>query len=316
MDRDFDSFDNDGLLVLNQAAGPRKARTLIVTGMARSGTSMVARALVAAGVHMGEIGDEIVYEDVEIGPALEASDTAALARIAAERDARFDVWGFKRPHLFSHAGPDVAASFRDPRFIITFRDPVAIAMRNRISELVTEACSLRDAAVDNRRCIEFALGLACPTMLVSYEKAVLRPDGFIEHLAAFCGLDLGASDRGRMVRSIEASRPAYLGAARRRFEGHVDGLRGSVVQGWCRQVGYDGPVPVEILVGGRRCAVTFADLERPDLAVVGFPSTRHGFAADIPGADSLGEEVLTVRVRDRLFELTGSGRRVSELRQV
>lgn len=45
-------------------------------------------------------------------------------------------WGFKRPDAFRVINDyvdDCVHIFRNPRFVITFRDPVAIAKRNEIS---------------------------------------------------------------------------------------------------------------------------------------------------------------------------------------
>lgn len=313
MDGGSQPFYNDGLLVLNSALPAEGPRTLIVSGIARSGTSMVAQALVTAGVFMGSDLDDVVFEDAEMAAALGALGRSALDGLVSRRNSRADVWGFKRPHIFSQRGPEVESAFRNPRFILTYRDPIAIAKRNGISELFHEAGSLRDAAGDIQRCVGFALGLTCPTLLVSYEKALQQPEAFADRLLGFCGLTVTPSCRARIAGSIDGSRQEYLNAARRRFEGHVDRIEHGVVHGWCRQVGVNEPVLLDVTVGDGPAVAVHADQLRPDLAGAGFAFLQHGFKADVSQLVRTGAEAVTVRVRDRTFELSGSGKTVVEL---
>ena len=307
------SLFNDGLIVLNPPSEQSATRTIVVSGVARSGTSMVAHALAEAGVHMGSNLDSIVFEDTEIADAIIGGDAKALARIVARRNRHHETWGFKRPHLFSHAGAELERSFRNPCFILTYRDPVAIARRNRIAEHFAEKSSLQAAVADLRHCVEFALGLTCPALLVSYEKALQQPACLVERLVSFCGLAATAEVRKRMEASIQASPAGYAQSARRRFEGYVDAVRGGVVHGWCRQHGDDAPVLLDITIGPATSVCVLADDFRVDLAELGFGTGHHAFHLDISAYAHFGNEVVTVRVHDRLFELQGSGRSVAEL---
>ena len=304
---------NDGLMTVNPRAVPPASKTIIVTGVARSGTSMVAHALALGGVFMGRGLDGVVFEDTEIADALIGGDAEALARLAAARNEQHQVWGFKRPHLFNNAGPELEHAFRNPHFIVTYRDPVAIAKRNRISEYFEEKAALRAAASDLQRCVEFALLLTCPALLVSYEKALQQPAALADSLAAFCGLALDEGVRERMAASIEANPAAYVEGSRRLFEGYVDCIRDGVVGGWCRQIGENAPVLLEISVGGAASVAVLANGFRGDLAEAGLGSGHHGFNLDISAHVPFGNEIVAVRVHDRVFELNGSGRTVAQL---
>ena len=304
---------NDGLITINAQPLCPETRTIIATGVARSGTSMVAQLLSMAGLFMGEDLDDIVFEDHAIMEAF-GSDTAdPLTRLVSLRNAHQNVWGFKRPHLFQHSAAELQAMFRNPRFILSFRDPVAIAQRNRISEHLGGAKALREAASDTQHCAAFALDLTCPVLMISYEKALLRPVALVEELVSFCGLAPSQDQRARMVAAIKASRDEYVQSARRIFQGYVDHMEGNVLTGWCWQVGVPAPLTLAVEIGGRPPVPVVADSFRADLAAAEIGSGCHGFRLDTSSLSPDGSERVTVRVFDRVFQLSGSGQTVGEL---
>ncbi|MBV9682512.1 MAG: hypothetical protein JO046_12020 [Solirubrobacterales bacterium] len=313
MEPDAEERHNFGFVTLNPGQAQRDHKTIIVTGVSRSGTSMVARALRAGGVFMGHQLDDVVYEDAEVADALERQDSECLARLAAERNAGFPVWGFKRPNLDEALPPEAARLFRNPRFVVSYRDPVAIARRNRISEHHDEAQALRAAAGASCRMVEFSLALPCPTLLVSYEKALQSPEAAVDRLISFCGLAVAPAARQEMIAAVEPNREAYSVGASRRFEGYIDRVADGVVHGWCWQRGVDQPVWVDVTIDACLAGLALADLFRPDLAQAGIGDGCHGFKADVSGFVRTGLEVVRVRVQGRVFELKNSGRRVREL---
>ena len=112
---------------------PGETRTLIVVGVARSGTSMVAGVLEKLGVFMGTRRDQIVFEDTELAAMLEAQPPIENARDwLRARDSVHQVWGWKRPDAFKYLSSYLPA-FRNPCLIVTFRDLLAISMRNAIA---------------------------------------------------------------------------------------------------------------------------------------------------------------------------------------
>ena len=82
--------------ILNQPLADQ-GRTLIVTGLQRSGTSVVAAILHHAGVFIGNEINDAVYEDEAIGRVLLARDIGALRRIVAERNAAASTLGLQAP---------------------------------------------------------------------------------------------------------------------------------------------------------------------------------------------------------------------------
>jgi hypothetical protein len=91
---------NPGVVCLNRPDQPSVQKTIIVVGIPRSGTSMVASALECMGVFMGQYIDQAVYEDIAIAHALESGDLPKLEGLIESRNRSHRVWGFKRPTAF------------------------------------------------------------------------------------------------------------------------------------------------------------------------------------------------------------------------
>ena len=294
---------NNGLIIRHAVGTDRSERTFIVSGLARSGTSMVARALHTAGVFLGSTLDDIVFEDLEIAEAIESGDRDRLKRLIARRDRLQPVWGFKRPHLHQWADLELLKLFRNPRLVLTYRDPVAIATRNRISEHIDELSGLRSALDEMRLMTELFSDMAYPMLMVSYEKAVGARAHFIQMLLEFTGLTVDHATRLAMVNSVEAERDAYLEAARRKFEGYVDSCDRGRIVGWCRQVGSATPLTVDVFVERRLVATSAANVHRADLAAAGYGNGDHGFEVAIDVPSSTSPPKVEVFVHGRMFKL-------------
>ncbi len=312
-------LQNKGLISFHDSQargiGASGTRTLIVSGVARSGTSMIARVLHGAGVFMGENMDQIVFEDHAFALAFENGgfDAKVVARLRRARDARHPVWGFKRPHLHVQGSVAVTA-FRNPRVILTVRDPVAIAERNAIAEQRDPANGLAAAMEDLQAMLHFAQALTCPVLLVSYEKAVRQPARFISRLLDFCGIEMEQAEQRGLVALVEPDRPAYLQSARRRFDGYIDEIRDNTLTGWACQ--RDVPLPVTVTVFRDDVAVADcrADRLRQDLLQSGIGSGEHGFSVNLKGLGFKNDSRVTVRIEGRSFELQKSGSTVAALR--
>ena len=309
---------NKGVLCLRQRAPePRTlpdTKTLIVSGVARSGTSMVARVLQAAGVFMGDDMDEVVFEDSAFALLFERGeyDRTAMSELLRARNAAHPIWGFKRPH-FHRYGADSVDQFRQPSVILTVRDPLAIAERNAIAEQHDIAGGLSAAVDDLRDLVSFAQELRCPTLLVSYEKAVSLPEHFVDRLLEFCGIAIPPTRRKALARLVEPNRPAYIGTARRVFEGYVDSIEGTVLTGWAWQKGLPLPVPVTLLRDGNPVSEHMADRRRQDLVNAAIGSGHHGFTIDLSGLGFTRQSRVGIRIGGRNFLLAKSGSTVEEL---
>lgn len=279
---DVDPLLNPGTLVLNsQDPGPEQ-KTVVVLGVARGGTTMVASVLSSLGIYMGErLGP--VMEDATLSEAVEKGWRRDLPRIVAERDARHDVWGWKRPSAFKYRKV-WEAEFRNPHVIAIYRDPFAIANRNRIS-MMKEVWSGLDAAIHDlgklTRCVR---ALRCPVMLCSYEKALQAPGRFVEEVDRF--LDLNAESRWEAAVAAMTPDKRYLQSSRiNRTTGFLENLDATSFSGWASFAHFPRrQARVKLLVNGEERGQAVAAEYRSDLKASGkHPTGECGFSGQWSG---------------------------------
>lgn len=311
---DADLLVNRGLLPLNLPEEPPPQRTAVVIGVARGGTTMAASVLQALGVYMGDrLGP--VLEDLTLSKAVESKDTRAVDAIVAERNERFDVWGWKRPAAFRYA-PVWQPRLRNPYLIVVYRDPFAIANRNRISMLQECLHGIKDATRQLEQLNGFVQEARVPTLLCSYEKAMTRPEDFVSGVTAFLGLE-GEGRHKAAVAAIGANR-RYLRSSRiTAARGYVDIVNRQYCAGWAfyirqpnRQVGRQRrAATVIVMVNGTEAGRIPADSPRPDVRAAGFHETGNcGFCFYWPATAVPGEgDLVTVRVEGDLYPLPGAG---------
>jgi hypothetical protein len=302
---------NKGFILGNRSAG--KGRSFIVTGQYRSGTSLVAALLQLAGLFIGDDINDIVYQDEEFFRALAAGDVRALLSLIKARNASHKTWGFKYPMLWRAMTAKQLALFDSPRVIITFRDPVSIAVRTSLSEYQDPMHALRDSVTELAALVSFIGDLNCPYLLLSYEKALTFPDDFIDALLQFCDMPSDTALHSRLRGAIELNRTRYLLSARRRFDGLIEGVKSGHLYGWCALTRAPEPVTLEVLVDDRLVAHVIANVFRQDLLDAGVGEGRHGYFVPLDALGVQPNSVIRVRVAQHGVELNNSGRRLREL---
>jgi hypothetical protein len=309
-DRRPDDLVNKGFIVNRPAASMpgRGGRTFIVTGLHRSGTSLVASVLRHVGIFMGAEINDLVHEDEAIAKILIARDFNALRRLIRQRDANYGTWGFKFPMLCKSLRPDDVALFSDPHIIVAFRDPVSVAVRKSLSEYQEPMAALRIAVDDQAAMLTFVERLQCPTLLLSYEKSLVFPDDFIDSILQFCDLPRSNALRENLVRLIEPNRQTYIAQVRRHYGGVIDGVTGGWLYGWCCLTAVADPVALRLFVDDQPVLAFLADVFRQDLLDAGFGTGHHGFAIDLATLPIRPDSVIRIRVADHAIELDNSGR--------
>lgn len=257
---------NAGVAVLRpNPIAPGDTATIIVVGVARSGTTMVGTALRKLGLHMGNRAHNPVAEDVEIASLLEGGETSQLKALIAEKNEQHPVWGFKRPEAFRLL-PKYLQHFRNPRIVVTFRDPVAIAKRNEISMHMEFIDALTKASDATQELVRFVRDLDRPTLAVSYEKAMGNPDAFVEALCEFCGVSPDDEQRGEALDSIQNGPDSYLKSSRVWFEGRFDRVTNRIAHGWVHRLPSKTPCRIEVFSGGKCIGQGMANRARRDIA--------------------------------------------------
>lgn len=304
---DLDLLKNDGVLALNKPPLPAAEKTVVVLGAARGGTTMVASVLEALGVPMGEkLGP--VMEDVALSRAVETRDLAAVDEIIAARNEKHPVWGWKRPSALEH-GEVWQGRFRNPYIIAIFRDPFAIANRNRISMLSDVFQNMALSVRHLGMLVEIVKKEKGPVLLCSYEKALASPETFVRAVDDF--LDLDAADRrADAIGRINPNSMEYLERSRvTNSRGHLDTVDERGCSGWAFYTKQPKKIArVQFFVNGRLVHVIGARLPRPGVKEKGIhPTGLCGFKFEWPAgtAPKIGDKV-EARVEGDIKALVGS----------
>lgn len=288
---------------------PRSKRngTIIVTGVARSGTSLIAALLKEAGLFMGAFLNVVVSEDPQILGLLRRRDLTALKLLVRDRNAGYSRWGFKIPNLHAYLRYDELRMFRNPHLIIVCRDPVAVGLRNALSEHYDEIEAMVTAANATYSMMQFASRAACPVFFLSYEKILLHPDEVIERLLRFCGLSVTSGEWTKLLTHVRPSCAEYMAVSTSTFQGRIDGIVNGQLYGWCWQKGHLEPVRLQVFADGHPIASVVADTFRDDLMRVGVGNGCHGFYVPLSPHCIRANSTICVTINNRALELENSG---------
>ena len=162
----LENLINYGVKSINDSEPCPTQNTLVVIGVARGGTSMMAGALYHLGVHMHKAKDP-VYEDIHLAAAFEEKTELELKK-AIDICNSFDQWAWKRPKAITYL--ELAEKhLRNPRFIFVFRDIFAIANRSGIS-MGSDVLPLMSEALDQyAKAVSFIQNTSSPCLMCSSE---------------------------------------------------------------------------------------------------------------------------------------------------
>ncbi len=214
--KDDDLPLNSGLAILNEGGSEAGPKTVIVVGHARSGTSMVARALHIAGLPMGLPSPVLSnYEDKELvavlRDAIEAPplDGDRLDELICHRNSRHGSWGFKAPAALNSLSYLIQRT-RNPHVVVVFRDILATSLRESLAAQADTWESLESSLSYEILVLRFLRNTDIPCLLVSYEKALMNPRYLCEQLARFTNLESDSDWMDRAVLEMNPSQRDYL----------------------------------------------------------------------------------------------------------
>ncbi len=174
--------------------------TVIITGLARSGTSMVAGILNELGAPMGKSWARGVFEDAELDADFKYWPFEVPHHRIEARNAN-PIWGFKHPALYDRLHPQDLRHFRNPRLVLVTRDFAAVCARYLRDNPNLEAI-IPETSEQHSRMVKFFQAAECPKMMVSYERFLASPLQMILPLAEFCGLKYGAAALTRALAMV------------------------------------------------------------------------------------------------------------------
>jgi hypothetical protein len=171
-------------------------KTIIVVGVQRGGTSMVAGVIRELGVNLGKnLGNN--HED----PQFITKDLDRILELVRLRNEEHDVWGWKMPHTSEYL-TKILSKIRNPFVIVVFRNLLGMVE----SQLKRSQAEMEDAyKFSYNRLVQVGSivpELKCPLMLVNYEKAAEKPDSFVDEMIEFLHLAVDARMRERAIQMI------------------------------------------------------------------------------------------------------------------
>ena len=178
-------------------ANDSENRTLIVLGVSRGGTSMLAGLLKLCGVFMGEKLSPGSHEDVEF----HSSNIAQLKQLIGKRNQEHTCWGWKYPHTLDYLSK-IETQLRNPHYIVVYRDLASVAHAFHRHDGTDMKQALRDAHRRYNKLNRFAMRCKEPLLTVSYEKAVANPETLMSGLTEFCGLELSMQQKANCLQFI------------------------------------------------------------------------------------------------------------------
>lgn len=196
-----------------------KKKTIVVLGVERGGTSMVAGIVRTLGVNMGEQAGRN-HED----PRFLTDDKDLLLERIKENDKKSSLWGFKVPKASLLLG-FYDENLRNPHYILVFRnieatvdswcsrgpnDPILTAQH-----VMHYYSAVLDFFQDNKR----------PLIFTNYERACENPVGFVQDLAEFMGVRADESDVKRAASIVTGEGGGYLDLPE--FYFHIDVMHAS-----------------------------------------------------------------------------------------
>ncbi len=297
---DIDALINKGFYPIGDRPEPGP-KTIVVVGVARGGTSIVAGTLAKLGIFMGDKACAPVFEDVRLASAIEASDLQTVFDTIASYNDRASVWGFKRPSVVEKLEP-LHPLLRNPVYLFIFRDVMVISNRSAISMKKAVVPAMRRAHDAVGNILTFIERAPVSGVLLSTEKVLLRKDEFVDRLIDYLGLEsvVTRAERQRAKDFITIDPVDYLDRSRLEFIGHVGPATPSFVAGWAWVRNSPKPAKLQISVNGLLAGSTTADRPRPDVKARGFHQTgKCGFHFVYPEGLSLkaGDEVAVQFVR-------------------
>lgn len=205
IDDDINLNTGSDFLNFSETEQEQKKFTVVVSGLGRSGTSMLANMIAAGGISMGPIKNSI-HEDIGISTLIEQGKKLKLRREVWRRNGMWDVWGFKRPLIVRHHKL-LDKTLRNPRYVIIFRDPFAVTSRNKLSLGFTIPQGLEIYRKQSQILEEFIRNSKSPMLLLSYEKVLGNPAAAVQTIRNFCGIS--EDQEANMLNEIRANDKEY-----------------------------------------------------------------------------------------------------------
>jgi hypothetical protein len=312
VNEDYADLDNTGVFAQNceqLSAENAGTNTLIVLGAPRGGTSALAGALAAMGIYMGRGAAAPVFESLALANAIEGGDRDKVRELVAAFNNEHAVWGFKRPG-FTRFVDQYHEFFRNPIYLVIFRDPAATASRGIISGRLKANYlkKLRRVLKVYEGIVNFVEASGAPTLFISYEKLLQDPESTLATINNALRLEISAELLGKAAHFVEPSPDHYLEISRaHRVEGEWLELTAIHARGWARYASKTMNVPPRVTLydGDRDIATISANLPFTGIRGKNDSTTDDcGFEFDLKSMGVTGSTRLRVRAQGDIRDFT------------
>jgi len=193
--------------VLKPPKKNERQKTVMVLGVERGGTSMVAGILRGLGVNMGDRAG-FNHED----PQFLTDDPDVLGKRIQNRNKQADVWGFKIPKQVQLMD-FFEGNLRNPYYVIVFRNLLAIADSWQQRGAGSVVDSIDRTIRYYNLIVEHCKKTARPVLMLNYERAVSSDEGREEAVRAlgdFLGIEVDAGTLDRALGMITGDGMGYV----------------------------------------------------------------------------------------------------------
>lgn len=300
----IDLLINSGYHKLGDSTTPPEC-TFLVLGVARSGTSMLAGGLHHLGLFMGrDCARRPAFEDPVLRNYILREDWRSAEKLISEYNCAHQKWGVKIPALINHL-ESAHSIFRNPHYIVIFRDIFSIANRNRISMKADLFENMHQSLHEYGKIITFLNKHHPPSLLLSQCSALHNKETVVEELVKFCGLSPSERQMVATLNFIEKNPETYLQMSRiTKSVGGILSVKDDSIIGWAKYLNSDAIPTVVLSIDGSEVAIAEANIA--DLSAFGYKMETIqgcGFIIKHIGCGTISKSRISLRVSDDIDDL-------------
>lgn len=157
-------------------------RTYVVMGAMRGGTSMVGGVMRGLGIHMGNNIQDNNHECKDFANR----PVPHMLQAVKDNSKDHDVWGWKFPNAANYLDR-LFGKLKRPHLICVFRDVVSNGSGINRWHPFGEMQAVQTAALQQQKNLNMIALRGCPSILISYEKAVRHPEQFVTEFSDLLG---------------------------------------------------------------------------------------------------------------------------------
>ena len=298
-------LNNTGIQFIGDKSSlENETKTLIVVGIARGGTSLVAGSLHHLGIFGGDKSVPPVFEDVRLSTAFEQNNLKEAQQIIEEYNERYHTWCFKRPGSIDY-NEKLHNMCRNPIYLFIFKDIFAVSNRNSISMKFDVISGLNKAHNDYSKVINFISNNNLNGFLFSYEKVMANKELFVDLLIDIIGKNKVTSEqKASALNFIEPNPKAYRIT---RGIGQIGSVEQTQVIGWGKYAHSHEPATVELYINDKLVAIKVAqDFRQGVLDQKIHPTGNCGYVFDLSKTPLQDGDKVSVKVEGDVVFLKNS----------